>query len=514
MMFSTVDFPQHLDLAVRSCPLYDAAATRSIEAAALLQHPPQALMARAGLAVARLAAALAPHARQLQVLAGPGNNGGDGLVAARWLHQWGFTIQVSLLGDDAKRPADARWALGEAQRAGVPLSRALPKAVQAELSIDALLGLGGQRAAQGEMAAAMALLNARAGLCLAVDLPSGLHPDTGMPLGTEAVRADHCLSLLTLKPGLFTGAGRDHAGQLWLDALGVAAPEHLASASLIGAQTFRLCRPPRRHVQHKGSFGDVLVLGGAPGMVGAALLAARAALAAGAGRVLLALLAQDPALGVDERWPELMWARLAHALEPHRLADSTVVAGCGGGSAVADCLPTVLRHAARLVLDADALNALALDASLARALRARAQRGQFSVLTPHPLEAARLLGSDTASVQANRLLAAQQLANQLACCVVLKGSGSIVAAAAQRAQINPSGNARLAVGGSGDVLAGWMAGLWAQAPAGLNAAEVAAAAVWSHGLPAQADAAGPAVLAPSRLIERLANLPEHAVDRA
>jgi hydroxyethylthiazole kinase-like uncharacterized protein yjeF len=237
-----------------------------------------------------------------------------------------------------------------------------------------------------------------------------------------------------------------------------------------------LCPAPapaaRLHASHKGSYGDVAVIGGAPGMAGAALLAARAALHHGAGRVFVGLLdAAAPAL--DPAQPDLMlraWGDL-------ELAQMTVACGCGGGDAVRAALPRVL-GARALVLDADALNAIAADPQLQAMLRSRCRRGAATVLTPHPLEAARLLQQDTASVQADRLSGARSLAQRFGCVVVLKGSGSVIAAPSGAMRINPTGNARLAIAGTGDVLAGMVA---AQLARGTDAWEAASAAAYLHG---------------------------------
>lgn len=469
---------------LRGWALHDGSASRQVEHAALAAAAPQALMARAGLAVARLAVAVAGGTRQAWVACGPGNNGGDGLVAARHLQALGWQVQVTLLGDDARRPADAAWALQQAQQAGVHIGTALPADDAAPgLAIDALLGLGSQRAPQGAIADAVRRLQAVQGPVLAVDLPTGLCADTGTLLGAAAVRAHHTLALLTLKPGLFTAQGRDHAGRIWLDTLGAPPDAAWATAWLTGPELLQRALPARAHAQHKGSFGDVLVLGGAPGMGGAALLAARAALTAGAGRTLLARLDGDTR--PDTLRPELMPRTLADALQPALLQRATVVCGCGGGQAVAAHMPAVLQHAGRLVLDADGLNAVAADPALRRQLAARADAGLPSVLTPHPLEAARLLGVSTAVVQGNRLAHAAALSGLLGLVVVLKGSGSVVAAPDRPPQINPTGNARLGTGGSGDVLAGWLGGLWSQLPSG-DAALAAAASVWLHGRAAEA----------------------------
>jgi hydroxyethylthiazole kinase-like uncharacterized protein yjeF len=460
----------------RGWPLHDATATRALEQSALATAPDHALMARAGLAVARLALAVWPGARRVHAVAGPGNNGGDALVAARWLQQQGLEVRVTLLADPARLPHDAAWALHEAR--GLHIETALPAVIDADGVLDGLLGLGASRAPEGALADAIRRLNAGGAPILAIDLPSGLDADRGCALGAEAVRATHTLALLTLKPGLFTGLGRDHAGRIWLDRLGV--EPSATSASLIG--------PPAAdaapHASHKGSFGDLVIVGGAPGMAGAALLAARAGLAAGAGRVFLGAL--DPALAApDPMRPELMHRPVADLLAPAALAARTVVVGCGGGTAVRALLPPCLAHAARLVLDADALNAVAAEPALRQTLAARGRRGATTVLTPHPLEAARLLDCGVAEVQADRPAAARALAMQFGSVVVLKGSGTVVAAPDGRWQLNATGNARLATAGTGDVLAGWTGGLWART--GGTAAEVAAAAVFRHGRAAEQD---------------------------
>jgi ADP-dependent NAD(P)H-hydrate dehydratase / NAD(P)H-hydrate epimerase len=280
------------------------------------------------------------------------------------------------------------------------------------------------------------------------------------------------LSLLSLKPGLFTANGRDAAGQVWLDDLGAGESPEEPSAWLAGPPSSSV----RRHASHKGSYGDVAVIGGATGMTGAALLAASAALHGGAGRVFAALL-DDGSLSVDTSQPELMFRRW-DSLDLGRMA---VACGCGGGDAVRAVLPKVLSTAGTLVLDADALNAIAADTQLQALLQARSRRQRPSVLTPHPLEAARLLGCDAAQVQRDRLTSGRDLARRFGCVVVLKGSGSVIAAPGLPPVINPTGNARLATAGTGDVLAGMIG---ARLAAGTPAFEAAAGAVYAHGLAA------------------------------
>lgn len=464
--------------------LYGNASTRAVEHAALANLPPHCLMERAGLASARLAMALAPHAASIWIACGPGNNGGDGLVAARRLHQSGKQVYLSLFAQVDRLPPDAAHALDLARASGLQIHGTLPAPEQRfDLALDALLGLGSSRPIEGELGLAVDALNQVGCPVLALDLPSGLNADTGRTLDARHVRAEHTLTLLTLKPGLFTGSGREAAGKLWFDDLGIARQRD-ADACLLGADVCMPWLQPRRHEQHKGSFGDVIVLGGAPGMTGAALLAARAAHAAGAGRVYLSLLGRESLPAADPVRPELMSMHWKMVQSASQLDASIVVCGCGGGESMAQVLPGLLDVAPRLVLDADALNAIAADAQLQALLTQRAKRGLMSVLTPHPLEAARLLASTTAQVQADRLAAAQTLSQHYDCTVLLKGSGTVLAAPARTPAINSSGNAALATAGTGDVLAGWLGGLWAQTPRD-SGFDVAAAACHWHGLAAE-----------------------------
>ena len=455
--------------------LHGTAGSRSIEQDALTGLEAHTLMRRAGAAVAALARALRPHARSAWVACGPGNNGGDGLDAAIHLLAAGLQVEVTLAADAMRLPSDAQDALKRAQAAGVPISDQRLSDDPPDIAIDALLGIGGHREPQGELARWVAKLNQLPCPVLAIDLPSGLNADTGQPHGSVHVVATHTLALLTLKPGLFTGSGRDLAGEVWFDTLGVtpASLPPIAWLANTGAPA-----APRLHAHHKGSFGDVAVVGGAPGMVGAALLAARAAHAAGAGRVYVNLL--DPhAPGLDPQRPELMFRPSWWEGPADLLNRSTVVCGCGGGDAVRMVLPRLLSSAGRLVLDADALNAIASDSALQQLLTARRARDRETVLTPHPLEAARLLDMSAAAVQADRLGAAQQLAERFNCVVTLKGSGSVVAAAFGTPTINASGNAALATAGTGDVLAGWMGGCWSSTDT--NALQASRHTTWLHG---------------------------------
>jgi hydroxyethylthiazole kinase-like uncharacterized protein yjeF len=443
-------------------------------------------MRRAGAAVARLAIAVAPHARRVWIVAGPGNNGGDGLEAAVHLQAARREVRVTLLQGRGVTPPDAADALTRARSASVPIDAcaadALPAAAsddwRPDLVIDALLGIGGSRAPEGALAARIDRVNDAGCTVLSVDTPSGLDADNGRRVGDRCVLADHTLSLLTVKPGLFTGVGREQSGVVWFDSLRSAcgtpadAPPTVVDsvegseevdAWLSGGDDVVEALPARSQALHKGSFGDVAMVGGGPGMTGAALLSARSAHASGAGKVFVDLLdANGPTYDVVR--PELMFRPGWHLGDDKVVQSAVVVCGCGAGSAAAKALPRLLELTRRLVLDADALNEIARDDALQAQVTGRLARGLVTVMTPHPLEASRLAGISTQELEADRLGSARTLADRFQCVVVLKGSGTVVAAPGRRPHINPTGNAALATGGTGDVLAGWVGGSWAQYP--------------------------------------------------
>ena len=500
-----------------SYPLRSVAATRRIEQVVAAQLAPHTLMQRAGLAVARLACALAPHAQTIWLACGPGNNGGDGLEAAMHLKLWGRDPMVTWLGDESRCPTDALQSLERARETGVTFLAEPP--AEYDFAIDALLGIGQTKPMVGVMADWLLHMQQTAPAVLCVDVPSGLNADTGTyfeskiainNIADKAVNTParskkapiFCLSLLTLKPGLFTAQGKDAAGEVWFDDLDLDLennPFESPTAWLLGADCASL--PARLHASHKGTFGDVVVVGGAVGMTGAALLAARAALHAGAGRVFVALLDANTAddagqrMTVDAMQPELMF----RSLETLALRDQTVVCGCGGGDAVRHVLSQILSQAPRLVLDADALNAIATDSSLQTLLKARSKCSLQTILTPHPLEAARLLGMSAAQVQGDRLAAAQTLANRFGSVVIVKGAGSVIAAPGQLPFINGSGNAKLATAGTGDVLAGLVGALLA---AGHESFFAASTAAYAHGQAADHCPVGQALTA-SELVKLL-----------
>jgi hydroxyethylthiazole kinase-like uncharacterized protein yjeF len=387
-------------------------------------------MERAGSAAAELAAKLVSDERKdVLVLAGPGNNGGDARIAAAKLRERFF--RVTVVHGPEELPASARWSL----------------------VIDGLFGIGLSRDLDGNYARLVDYANAQRCPVLALDIPSGLDADTGRVRGS-AVRATHTLTFIALKPGLLTLDGPDHCGEITVADLGV--DPGPASAWLAAPELFREALKPRPRNFHKGLAGSLAVFGGAAGMTGAALLAGRAALRLGAGRVYLGLL--DPTLHVDPVAPELM---IRHADDALGLDLDAMVVGPGlGTSERAETLVgAALASELPCVLDADALNLIAESEDLRKAC---ARRRAETLLTPHPAEAGRLLGSTTAAVQADRVKAARLLAQNLNAHVALKGAGSIVAARDGHWFVNRTGHPGLSSAGTGDVLAGFLGALLAQ----------------------------------------------------
>jgi len=491
--------------------LYSVAELRAIEADAMAGLPPHTLMARAGHAAARFlreqiahdnaAAAAASATATVWVAAGPGNNGGDALVLAAELQRAGIAVEVCMPVE--VKPDDARWALAEARAAGVAITAAPPASFERYgWLVDGMFGIGLARPLEGIFASLAQSLSQRArqGRVLALDVPSGLDSDTGNVVGAgAAVRATHTITFIGAKPGLFMASGRDLAGIVTLAPIGV---ERVTSAARTAVQLnapalFARFLPARDFSTNKGSFGSLAVVGGDTGMCGAPILAARAALHTGAGKIHVALLGAG-APPYDPPHPELM----LHPVDDLPLDKMDALAiGCGMGNRerASQVLNDVLALDVPKLLDADALNLLAVDASLAARVAARGAQGDPCVLTPHPLEAARLLGCDAPAVQRDRLAAARALTARFASVIVLKGTGTVIAAPDGRFAVNPTGNAALATGGTGDVLGGIIGALLAQR---LPPYEAALAGVYLHGLAADtltAQGDGPAGLTAGEL---------------
>ncbi|MBA2352366.1 MAG: NAD(P)H-hydrate dehydratase [Pseudomonadota bacterium] len=452
-------------------PIYLTGTIREIEKRASAASPSISLMELAGRAAAERARELLGQGNQgnaILVLAGPGNNGGDALVAARWLKSWWFDVSVVFFGNTAKMTGDAASAMQAFQVGGNAVSSEIPPGCF-DLIIDGLFGIGLRREVSGFYADIITRANAIEAPVLALDIPSGLDADTGSVPGT-AIRADETITFLGLKPGLLTGDGPDYCGNVRLETLNVDAPEFCSTRGrLIAPSLFSGALSSRPVNSHKGLYGNVGVIGGACGMLGAALLAGRAALRLGAGKVYLGVLAEH--FSVDPAHPELMFGEARDVLELEALTCLVLGPGLGQSDEAHELLASALSRSLPLVLDADALNLISALQPLQNTLRARAQSAitgaaaAATILTPHPGEAARLLGCSTSDVQRDRLKAARAIADRYKSHVVLKGAGSICVMPDERWYINPTGNPGMAAGGMGDVLSGMLGALLARAGA-------------------------------------------------
>jgi hydroxyethylthiazole kinase-like uncharacterized protein yjeF len=423
-----------------SIPVYLAADIRRVEQAAAAATPP--LMERAGAAAADVAARIASgEAKDVLVLAGPGNNGGDARIVAERLRERFFRVTVASRLEEI--PGERRWGL----------------------VVDGLFGIGLARPISGEYARLVDYANRQRCPVLALDVPSGIDADSGQVHGV-AVRATHTVTFIAMKPGLLMLAGPDHAGEVTVADLGLDPAETVRPGAWVAApELFAEALRARPRNFHKGLAGTVGVLGGSSGMTGAALLAGRAALKLGAGRVRVGLLAEDyPA--VDPFAAELM---LAHADEVLGMDLDSLVVGPGLGTSEAGetLLGAALASEMPCVLDADALNLLAASADLRAACERRAAE---TILTPHPAEAGRLLGVATERIQSDRIDAARQIAQRYNAHAVLKGNGSVIVARDGHWFVNASGNPGLASAGTGDVLAGILGALLSQRYTGESAA--------------------------------------------
>ncbi|MCU6501207.1 NAD(P)H-hydrate dehydratase [Rugamonas sp. A1-17] len=483
-------------------PLYSSAEIRAIEHAAAAALPDGVLMQRAGQAGANAALDLLPFSTskaKVLILAGPGNNGGDALETAAHLAYAGAQVTILHFPPQSAPSTERAAAMRRAQTSDArfaDLDLAMVAGTEWTLVVDGLFGIGLQRPLAGALRELAEAVNGLKCSVLALDLPSGLDADTGAVVGPDgvAIHATHTITFIGNKPGLHTCDGRDYAGLVDVSRLDIDAG-HFAPARLHlnDVKFFSRHLRARRHNTHKGSYGSVAVIGGAPGMSGAPLLAARTALNSGAGRVY-ALFVDDP-LPCDSGQPELM-CRLADDFD---LSAVTLVIGPGLGASrhAVELLERAIGSGGALLADADALNLLAANPALQTAL---ARRPASSVLTPHPLEAARLLGSTITDVQADRIGAARKLAASLNAYVVLKGSGTVIAAPNGDAVVNTTGNPALATAGTGDVLSGLCGGLLAQ---GWPLWEAALAGVWLHGMAADVlvtEGTGPIGLTAGELI--------------
>lgn len=479
-------------------PVFRTEEIRRIEALAASQPDPPPLMERAGLAAAELARDLAEgNGKRIVVVAGPGNNGGDAFVVARHLKSWWFDVMLMFTGDEQKLSSDAAAALSAWREAGGELAADARGKPDYALVIDGLFGIGLQRPVEGRHSQLVSWMNRAQAPVLALDIPSGLESDSGRVLGC-AVRATHTITFIGLKPGLLTLEGLDHCGSLHVATLGLDAAAMVApQGSLLGSGAIGLALPPRGLNTHKGSYGSVGIVGGAPGMAGAAILAGRAALKLGAGRVYVGFIG-DSAPPVDFQHPELMLRRAEDVVALEHLTSLATGPGLGQSEEARTVLHSALAASQPIVLDADALNLVAEDEGLRNEL---VKRTAPTLLTPHPAEAARLLGTSTDEVQRDRVASALKIAKVYGCTVVLKGAGSICASADGLWAINTSGNPGMASAGMGDVLTGVLAALLAQ---GAELQAALKAGVYLHGAAADAllvEGKGPAGLTASETID-------------
>lgn len=444
---------------------------RSLETRAGNMLGQDALMLRAGKATADFIAARIPAGARVTLLVGPGNNGGDALVAALRLKELGFATTVVIPGGRRPKSELARRFFDEWCAAGGAVTDDPYMTEKADCVVDGLFGMGQTKPVAGDDLDAVLWFNERQGLKVSLDVPTGLNPYTGRWIGPRpGCRADVTLTFLATKAGFYMEDGADAAGDVELFELDVSVP--LSTLSVVEEDEFPHVLQRRAHNSHKGNYGRLVVTGGERGTMGATILAARAALTMGAGLVTVDVLV-DPAPAFDPVEPALMFAT---ETPDYSRFDVTVIGpGLGRSDAARARVRAALETAHALVLDADALNIIAEDLALQDLLLARREP---TVLTPHAMEAARLLRRDVKDVTVDRVAAARELAVQTGAIVVLKGAGTVTTLRSSRAWINPTGSAMLATAGTGDVLAGMIGAMFAQK---YDMVEATLSSVWLHG---------------------------------
>jgi NAD(P)H-hydrate epimerase len=440
--------------------IYSVATVREIDRTAIEDEgiPGYTLMTRAGAAAVRAARERFADATRWQVVCGAGNNAGDGYVVARLAAQDGIVVSVLALVDPESLTGDAATAYADfAAEGGVvmPWEGALDD--EASLIVDALLGSGLEREVTGEFSSAVSAMNAHSARVMALDIPTGVHGDTGQVMGS-AVEADLTVTFVGLKAGLFAGEGAELSGAIVFDGLDV--PEHCrphaeAMSRRISSRVLRRCLKRRPRSAHKGDFGHVLIIGGGEGMPGAVRLAGEAALRTGAGLVSVATHPSHAAVIVGSR-PELMSHGIADADSLAPLLERATAIAFGPGLGRSEWAQQLYAVVSELELpcvwDADALNLLAETPA----------KNERRIITPHPGEAARLLGDTTSVVQENRPAALHSLQDRYGGVAVLKGANTLVTSKKQVPWLCTSGNPGMASPGMGDVLTGIVAALLAQ----------------------------------------------------
>lgn len=461
--------------------IYSVASVRELDRAAIdAGTSGYTLMTRAAQAALAYAVDRFPEARRWQIICGGGNNAGDGFVLARIAEDQGIAVSVLSLVTPDSLTGDALTAYEDFFASGGHLVLWQGELdSEAELLIDSLLGSGLTRAVEGEFAGAVKAMNEHRAPVCALDIPTGINGDSGAVMGI-AVRASLTVTFVGLKGGLFLGEGPDHVGNLCFADLDIPAECRGGIATDLKRITSTMLRhalPRRARDAHKGDFGHVVLVGGGPGMPGAVHLAGEAALRAGAGRVSIATHPSHAASIVSGR-PELMCHGIENSQDLDRLLTDESIVAFGPGLGQSDWateLFEALIDRPSLVLDADALNLLAK----------RQQRREDWILTPHPGEAARLLGETSALIQADRRAALKKIEARYGGSIVLKGAGTLISAGNDPAWLCTAGNPGMAAAGMGDVLTGIIAALWAQ---GLTRVEAAALGVEIHARAADAAA--------------------------
>jgi len=439
------------------------------------------LMKRAGRAAFELIQQRWPELESMTVFCGAGNNGGDGYVVAALAAQKRILVNVVQLGNEEKMSADAQAAYQFARQEGVIMAPFTEHgAIEGELIVDALLGIGSNGPLRGDYAAAVAQINEAQPPVLALDIPTGLCADTGA-VAAQGVYASATISFIGMKKGQLTGRGPALCGDLYYADLAVAevATRLVADAQRLTLEQWQQLLPSRPGDAHKGLFGHVMVVGGDLGYGGAAAMAAEAAARVGSGLVSVATRAEHVA-GVLARHPELMVAGVASGQQLEPLLDRPTVLVVGPGLGRSSWSEQVLKQVcdaseARnlpLIMDADALNILA-EGRVINGSR------EHWILTPHPGEAARLLDCSVAEIEQNRFAAAEELQASYGGTVILKGAGSLVCCGNGVIGLANVGNPGMATAGMGDVLSGVLGGLVAQ---GMALADAARLGVCIHGI--------------------------------
>ena len=440
--------------------LYRASEVRQLDSIAIKEFaiPGIELMNRAGSAVFDELCCRWPEARNIVVVCGAGNNAGDGYVLARLAHEKGFSVRLVCITNPDELTGEAATVWGAARAAGLTTEAFETASLNhADVVVDAIFGTGLDRGVEGHWADAIDAINAAGLPVLAIDIPSGLHADNGTVMG-HAIQADATVSFIGLKRGMFTAAGVDCCGVIEFDDLGVPAAVYQqvkGACQRIDWLKLQSCLSSRPKIAHKGRYGHTLVVGGNYGMAGAARLAAEAAARAGSGLTSVATRPEHVAAMAAAR-PEVMWHGIVNGADLRKLIDAATVIAIGPGLGQDDwaieLFETVLQSGKLLVVDADALNLLAYEPT----------QHSNCVLTPHPGEAARLLGCSSHEINQQRFDAVKAIVEKFSAVTVLKGAGSLIHSPTGQTALCSDGNPGMATAGMGDVLTGIIASFIAQ----------------------------------------------------